>query len=428
MIRRLALLALLVAGVLFVAACSDSTGSTSTGPSTEPTTASTVPDTTAPGPSTVDTTAATTAPGTAPASAPATTVPLTADAVAFTPFVNGLTKPVDITFRDGDPTLYVVQQNGRIIPVRDGAAGDPVLDISGAISTRGEQGLLGMAFHPSKPLAYVDSTNSAGDTVIAEFAVGADGTFDTASQRTVLVVDQPYANHNGGKVVFGADGYLYIGLGDGGSANDPQRHALDLNSFLGKILRIDPVASNTGPYTVPADNPFVGNSSAKPEIWSYGLRNPWRFDFDTETGDLWIADVGQNQWEEVDLSTAADGGGKGINFGWSAFEGTHRFNTDQSDAGVQAPIWEYAHGDDGCSVSGGTVYRGDAIASLVGWYVVADYCSGKVWALQAGAGNALAANVPLGVVASPSAVVRGPDGELFVLAHGEGAIVAITPS
>ena len=161
---------------------------------------------------------------------------------------------------------------------------------------------------------------------------------------------------------------------------------------------------------------------AKPEIWAYGLRNPWRFSFDAATGDLWIADVGQNQWEEVDLATAAGGGGKGVNFGWSAFEGTHRFNTDQSDAGVTPPIWEYPHGDEGCSVSGGAVYRGSAVPSLVGWYVVADYCSGNVWALQAGADNTLAGNVPLGVVPNPSAVVRGPDGELFVLAHGEGAL------
>jgi glucose/arabinose dehydrogenase len=353
---------------------------------------------------------------------------LATGAVAFTPSVSGLTKPVDVTIRADDPTLYVVQQDGRIVPVRNGKPGAPVLDISGKISTSNEQGLLGMAFHPAKPLAYVDYTNSAGDTVIAEFAVKADGTFDPASERAVMGIDQPYANHNGGKIVFGADGYLYIGLGDGGAGNDPARHALDLGSYLGKILRIAPEASGGKPYSVPADNPFVGDSAAKPEIWSYGLRNPWRFDFDTETGDLWIADVGQNQWEEVDLATSAAGGGKGLNFGWSAFEGTHRFNTDQPAGGVTPPIWEYPHGDAGCSVSGGSVYRGSAVPSLVGWYVVADYCSGNVWALQAGPNNTLAGNVPLGTVPNPSAVVRGPDGELFVLAHGEGTIYRITPA
>ncbi len=424
MTRRLALL---TCSVLLLAACSSDgtnspTSSTSAGADTTAP-SSTAPDTTAPDTTAADTTVAVTEP-----TIPASTVPLATGAVAFTPFVNGLTKPVDITFRPGDTTLYVVQQDGRIVTVKNGAVGATVLDISGKISTDNEQGLLGMAFHPTKPLAYVDYTNPSGDTVVAEFAVKADGSFDAASERAVIGIDQPYANHNGGKVTFGPDGYLYIGLGDGGAANDPQRHALDLTSFLGKILRIDPEASGGRSYTVPDDNPFVGNASAKPELWSYGVRNPWRFDFDTKTGDLWIADVGQNLWEEVDLATAADGGGKGVNFGWSAFEGTHRFNTDQSESGAVPPIWEYPHGAEGCSVSGGAVYRGSAVPSLVGWYVVADYCSGKVWALQAGADNTLAGNVPLGLVPNPSAVVRGPDGELFVLAHGEGSIVRITPA
>lgn len=423
MTRRLALLA---AASLLVA-CSDGDDSTSPTTGTEAaigttTTAPASPDTTTGG--STDSTAVS-------STEPPTTEPLVAAAVTFAPFVDGFTQPVDVTFRDGDPTLYVVEQAGRIVTVKDGVVADVVLDISDAISTGNEQGLLGMAFHPSEPFAYVDYTNTSGDTVIAEFALNDDGSFDAASERLVVRVDQPYRNHNGGKVVFGPDGYLYIGLGDGGSANDPERHALDLGSHLGKILRIDPVQRSDGrPYTVPADNPFVDDGDAKPEIWSLGLRNPWRFDFDTETGDLWIADVGQNQWEEVDLAAATNGtgAGKGVNFGWSAFEGTHRFNTDQPEAGAQPPIWEYPHGDDGCSVSGGAVYRGSAISSLVGWYVVADYCSGRVWALQAGADNALTGNVPLGVVANPSAVVRGPDGELFVLSHGDGVIVAITPA
>jgi glucose/arabinose dehydrogenase len=421
--RRLTLLAThLAAGALLLAACSSDGGSST--PSTDaPSTSGSSPSSTA-----AETTAPDTTVPVTESTAPPTTVPLATGAVAFTPYATGLTKPVDITFRPGDTMLYVVQQDGRIVTLKDGKVAATVLDISGKISSSNEQGLLGMAFHPTEPLAYVDYTNPAGDTVIAEFAVKADGSFDAASERTVLGIDQPYPNHNGGKVVFGADGFLYIGLGDGGAANDPQRHALDLGSYLGKILRIDPVATGGKPYTVPADNPFAGTAGAKPEIWSYGLRNPWRFDFDTETGDLWIADVGQNQWEEVDLSTTADGAGKGVNFGWSAFEGTHRFNADQSDADVTPPIWEYPHGDEGCSVSGGAVYRGSTIASLVGWYVVADYCSGKVWALQAGAGSTLAGNVPLGTVASPSAVVRGPDGELFVLAHADGAILALTPA
>jgi glucose/arabinose dehydrogenase len=254
--------------------------------------------------------------------------------------------------------------------------------------------------------------------------VNDDGSIDAASQRTVITVDQPYANHNGGKITFGTDGMLYIGLGDGGAGGDPERRAMDLSSPLGKILRIDPLGSGYQPYSVPPDNPFVGVDGARPEIWSYGLRNPWRFAFDPSTDDLWIGDVGQGDWEEVNVALAADGGGRGVNFGWSALEGTHPFNADQSGEGSQLPIWEYQHGDDGCSVSGGTVYRGNAVPSLVGWYVVTDYCSGKVWALQADG-----TVVVLGTVTgNPSAIVTGPDGELYVLAHSEGVAYRIDPA
>jgi glucose/arabinose dehydrogenase len=379
------------------------------------------PDTSAPETSIVDTTVS---PTTAP------TVPLATGAVVFTPFVTGLHQPVDIAFRPDDLTFFVVQQDGYIVPVRDGGsvAGAPVLDIHDKVSNGGEQGLLGLAFHPDQPLAYVDYTDRNGDTMIVEYAVGDDGTFDPASARTVLKVDQPFANHNGGKVTFGPDGYLYIGLGDGGAANDPNRRALNVSQLLGKILRIDPTggAGSGQPYTVPADNPFVGVPGARPEVWSVGLRNPWRFDFDSVTGDLWIADVGQDRWEEVDLAPAAAGAGRGVNFGWSAWEGNHRFNTDQSGDGVTSPVYEYAHGDDGCSISGGNVYRGTAIpqgrlvASLVGWYVFSDYCSGKVWALQP-----TGTVVQLGTLAAVSAVSDGPDGSLYVLAHGEGTLYRI---
>jgi glucose/arabinose dehydrogenase len=358
--------------------------------------------------------------------APTTTVPLATGAVVFTPFVTGLTTPVDIAFRPDDLTYFVAQQNGYVVPVRDGGntAGEPVLDVHAKVSSGGEQGLLGLAFHPSKPLAYIDYTDTSGDTQIVEYAVAADGTFDPASARTVLSVDQPYANHNGGKLTFGPDGYLYIGLGDGGSANDPERRALNVSQLLGKILRIDPTAATDGqPYTVPADNPFVGVSGARPEVWSVGLRNPWRFDFDPANGDLWIADVGQNAWEEIDHAPAANGGGRGVNFGWSAWEGTHRFNNDQPADGVTPPVYEYPHGDDGCSVSGGAVYRGTTIASLVGWYVFSDYCSGKVWALQPDGTIVL-----LGGLSAVSAVADGPDGSLYVLALGEGTLYRIDPA
>jgi glucose/arabinose dehydrogenase len=422
-------LGLIAVAAVSLAACSADTDSSATvasppdvtfatnESSTNSTIASTIADITAPPTGAATTTAV-----------PTTTVQLATGSVAFTPFVTGLTKPVEIAFRPDDLTFFVAQQDGYVVPVRDGGSspGAPVLDLRDKVSDGGEQGLLGLAFHPAKPLAYVDYTDNSGDTQIVEYAVAEDGTFDTASARTVLTVDQPYANHHGGKITFGPDGFLYIGLGDGGSGGDPERRALNVSQLLGKILRIDPTAGADGkPYTVPPDNPFVGVAGARPEVWSVGLRNPWRFDFDSATGDLWIADVGQNEWEEVNLSPVAAGAGRGVNFGWSAWEGTHRFNDDQNGDGAAPPLYEYPHGADGCSVSGGAVYRGSTIPSLVGWFVFSDYCGGKVWAL-----DATGTIVTLGVVPSTvvSAVSRGPDGAVYVLAIAEGALYRLDPA
>ena len=411
---RRRLVAAAVAGVSLLAACSnDEEVLTST-------TSTTVADTAIPETTTADTLPPRTLPPTTPSTS---TIPLTEGSVTFTKFADGMVKPVDLASR-GDNVYSVAQQDGRVVVMSNGTVSMPMLDIARQISTGNEQGLLGLAYHPTEPLAYVDYTRADGDTVIAEFAVNDDGSFDAASERVVMTIDQPYANHNGGELTFGPEGLLYIGLGDGGAGGDPERRAMDLGSLLGKILRIDPLASGDQPYTVPADNPFVGVEGALPEIWSYGLRNPWRFSFDAATGDLWIADVGQNAWEEVNVALADDGGGRGVNFGWSAMEGNHPFNTDQSAEGAQAPLWEYAHGDDGCSVSGGTVYRGNAIPSLVGWYVVTDYCSGKVWALRADGTVLLLGVVP----GNPSAIVTGPDGELYVLAHSDGVAYRIDPA
>jgi glucose/arabinose dehydrogenase len=216
---------------------------------------------------------------------------------------------------------------------------------------------------------------------------------------------------------------LYIGTGDGGSEGDPDRRALNLGEWLGKMLRIDPHASGNAAYTVPSDNPFVGVQGARPEIWSIGLRNPWRFSFDRSTSDLWIADVGQDHWEEVDVGWAADGGGRGLNFGWSAIEGNHRFNNDQSTDGVTAPIHEYEHVNNDCSISGGVLYRGASVPALVGYYVFADYCSGQIRALQI-ANRAEVKQVALGVVPAVTAISQGPDGELFV-ASGAGSIYTV---
>ena len=415
MTRTLAFAAVLVLG----ASCA-SDGDTTTTP------AAAAPEITAAG----DTTTAPTKPtSTSPpeSTTPAVTVPLLAGSIVLTPYLDGFRGPVDLVWRDGDPAMYVVDQPGVITPVVDGVSGAPVLDIRDLVSCCGEQGLLGLAFHPTEPLAYVDYTNSDGDTVVAEFVVGANGVFDRDSRRTVITLDQPYANHNGGKVVFGPDGMLYIGLGDGGSGGDPERRALSLREPMGKLLRIDPRADGDRPYTVPADNPFIDVDGALPEIWSLGLRNPWRFNFDSETGDLWIADVGQDDWEEVDVAHASDGGGRGVNFGWSAFEGTHPYNGDQSTDGVTMPIYEYPHGDDGCSISGGTVYRGNAIPSLRGWYLFGDYCSGKVWALHEVPGAAPIV-LELAKADGVSAIAAGPDGELYVLVYHSGSVLRIDPA
>ena len=337
---------------------------------------------------------------------------------------------LDIAFRNGDTTQFVVSRDGFIAVIRNGVlADDHVLDISKTIVSGGEQGLLGLAFATDGKHAYVNFTNSDGNTIIAEYAVGSDGTFDPASQRQLLKIDQPYPNHNGGAIRVGPDGYLYIGTGDGGAGGDPERRALDTGDLLGKILRIDPTPSAGKPYTIPADNPFLRVQGARPEIWSIGLRNPWRFSFDRTTADLWIADVGQDTWEEIDVATAATGAGRGSNFGWSAFEGTHRFNADQSADGVTMPIFEYQHGDSGCSISGGVRYRGAKIPTLVGWYVFGDYCSGQLRALQINPDLTAGTTVTLATdIRGLASVAEGPDGELYVLSVETGEVFAIRPS
>ena len=332
--------------------------------------------------------------------------------------VVSLAEPVDLAWRDGDPGLYVVERDGTIVRL---AEGEPttVLDITDLTEGDGERGLLGLAFDPDGDLAYINYTDNRGWTIIAEYQVDPDGTFRTDEARVVLEIEQPYANHNGGDLTFGPDGMLYIGMGDGGSGGDPERRATDMSSLLGKLLRIDPTLADGQAYSVPADNPFVGQEGAAPEIWSSGLRNPWRFSFDRETGDLWIADVGQNAIEEIDVAPASGGvdAGKGLSFGWSAFEGTERFNDDVPADGHVPPIHTYTHAD-GCSVSGGTRARGDGAGTLAGWYVYGDYCSGTVWALEVtgqGASMAPGRNVAIGTVEGLTAIVDGPGGELYAV-------------
>lgn len=352
--------------------------------------------------------------GPAPSAPPSSSVAPLGDPVVTLEPIGTFREPVDLAWRAGDPTLFVAGRGGTVVTWRDGVIGPAVLDLSARTVAEGEQGLLGLAFATDGRHAYVNHTDRDGDTVVAEYAVGDDGVFDASSRRELVTIEQPYANHNGGNLTVGPDGMLYIGMGDGGAAGDPQRHALNLTSLLGKILRIDPTPSGDLPYTVPDDNPFIDVAGARGEIWSVGLRNPWRFSFDRSTGDLWVADVGQNEIEEVSMSLADDGAGRAVNFGWSAFEGTRRYNDDQPAAGATPPVYEYEHGDAGCSVSGGAVYRGTAVPALEGWYVFADFCSGTVWGLRrddAGAPTVL----ELARSSSVTTVREGPDGELYVL-------------
>jgi glucose/arabinose dehydrogenase len=340
-------------------------------------------------------------------------------------------KPVSgtaIAQRPGDPGIYVTEQAGTVRVVRGKTmAATPVLDISADVSQNGgEQGLLGIAFAPDGDHLYLDYTDRSGTTQVVEYAMRGRAVV-AGSRRVLLSVAQPQSNHNGGQIVFGPDGMLYIALGDGGGAGDRGTghadggNAQSLATLLGKILRIDPSPHGTSAYTVPADNPFVGQAGARPEIWSYGLRKPWRFTFDAATGDLWIGDVGQNAWEEVDHAKAVDGrdAGRGMNFGWNRLEGTHSFS-GTAVAGSVDPVFEYAHSGGACSVVGGYLYRGHAIAPLRGMYVFTDYCSGALRAL-APRGNGSYSVVNLGItIDSASTFGERRNGELFVLSQNNG--------
>ncbi|MBP1465262.1 PQQ-dependent sugar dehydrogenase [Candidatus Chloroploca sp. M-50] len=301
------------------------------------------------------------------------------------PVLNGFRNPTHITNAgDGTGRLFVVEQAGAIWIVQDGVRlEEPLLDLTELVGSQGsEQGLLSVAFHPQfreNGFLFVNYTDRNGTTVVARYTLSADpNRADPASATILMTIDQPAANHNGGLLKFGPDGYLYIGTGDGGASGDPWNNAQTLSTLLGKLLRID-VDSNE-PYAVPANNPFIDADPARSEIWAYGLRNPWRFSFDRATGDLYLADVGQNALEEVHVQPASSLGGE--NYGWKIMEGDRCFNASSCDqTGLELPVFVYPHGsaEGGCSITGGYVYRGRAFPQLNGVYVFTDFCTGNLW-------------------------------------------------
>lgn len=334
---------------------------------------------------------------------------------------SGFSAPVFVTAPPGDTLrLFVVEQSGLIRIVRaDTTLTAPFLDLVDSITTvGGEQGLLGLAFHPqyaTNGYLFVHYSNQAGDTRIVRYQVSAaPDVADPASASPVLSVAQPFPNHNGGMIAFGPDGYLYIALGDGGSGGDPQGHGQNSGSLLGKILRID--VDGAAPYAVPPTNPFVGVAGSRGEIWSLGLRNPWRFSFDRADGTMYIGDVGQNQIEEIDVEPSGAGG---RNYGWNITEGDGCYSAAVcSVAGLTAPVHQYTHAD-GCSVTGGYVYRGTRMPALQGTYFYADYCGGWVRSFRWQGAQAVE-HRDWAALAGGNISSFGQDGrgELYVVRHG----------
>jgi glucose/arabinose dehydrogenase len=356
------------------------------------------------------------------------------EGVGLEPIASGLADPIGITNAgDGSGRLFVNERGGRIrVVTADGTLqGAPFVDLSDRIQAGGERGLLGVAFHPDfaangRVLVHYSRAGD-GATVISELTASADrATADPASERVIFTLHQPFANHNGGQIAFGPDGYLYIGLGDGGSGGDPEGNGQNRQVLLGKILRIDvdgPRVSTSG-YAIPDTNPYAAGGVAPgaglPEIWAYGLRNPWRFSFDRGTGDLYIGDVGQGSWEEIDHQPADSRGGE--NYGWDLFEGAH-CSSDCSGVIAVPPVAEYGHGEDGCSVTGGYVYRGTRQPAMLGTYLFGDYCSGMIWTLPEAEGLTPRPLAESGLTISSFG--EGEDGEIYLVDLSGGGLYRV---
>lgn len=335
--------------------------------------------------------------------------------------ISGRAGIVDIAnAADGSGRLFLVEQFGRIFIHKNGEdLQTPFLNIISEVLADGEQGLLSLAFAPDFKTSgyfYVWYTDKGGGMILSRFKVSDDPDIaDPASRHTILIVVQPFANHNGGRLQFGPDGMLYLGLGDGGGAHDPDENGQDGNTLLGKLIRID-VGPAHGGYAIPGDNPFTGNGSVRNEIWALGLRNPWKISFDRGTGGLFIADVGQNKLEEVNFQPAVSPGGE--NYGWHIMEGSQCVASGCNKAGLTLPVAEYDH-DDGCSITGGEVYRGKAYPNLVGMYLFGDYCSGNIWGLSR-SGSQWSTQLLADTAYSITTFGQAEDGSVYVVDQNDG--------
>jgi glucose/arabinose dehydrogenase len=331
-----------------------------------------------------------------------------------------LSSPIGLASRAGSDDLFVIEQAGRIVrlPGGEGEGADTTLDIRGQVSTANEQGLLGLAFSPDGSTLFINMTDRRGDTVISRFVM-VDSVANVESEEVLLTIPQPRANHNGGQLAFGPDGYLYIGMGDGGGGGDPGDHGQNPNTLLGSILRIE-VDTAEG-YGIPSDNPF--SKGEAPEVFIWGVRNAWRFGFDSATGDLWIGDVGQDRFEEVTVLRAADGGGNGANLGWNEAEGTESYRGGTIPDGHVAPVITYGHASNRCSSTGGEVYRGGGIPGLAGSYIYGDFCTGEIFGYRVDE-SAEPSRLDLRAVDRLSSFGLDAAGEIYVLS-GSGGIFRI---